>query len=436
MTTRREQDKAGRVWLCAVAVAAFALAGDAGAQEWTRFRGPNGTGISHARDIPTKITETERQWKVKLPGSGHSSPVLWGERIFLTTTGDKSGGLSVLCLHAKEGRVLWQKDFDLKPFPRHQFNSYASSTPAVDGERVYVIWNQPENYMVTALDHEGKLQWQRDFGPFVSQHGCGVSPILYDGKVIIANEQDDSKLVKEHSRSGESFVVAVEAKTGKTVWQRPRRSAVVAYSTPCLLERRGQAALIFNSQAHGIYALHAGSGEVLWEFPGAFDKRSVSSPILAGDFILGSCGSGGGGNAVTAINASKASRDQKPDLAWRMKQSAPYVPTGIALGDRVWLWSDAGILSLVEAATGAVRYQERVGGSYFGSPIWIDDRLFCVSTAGELVVVDGGDMFKVLHRYSLGETCHSTPAVAIGKLFVRTQNHLWSFGGGVQVSAD
>ena len=276
------------------------------------------------------------------------------------------------------------------------------------------------------------MQWQRDFGPFVSQHGCGVSPVLYDGKVIVANEQDDVKFVKEHSRSGESFVVAVDAKTGKTVWQIPRRSAVVAYSTPCVSEnaKTQKPALVFNSQAHGIYALNPKTGEMLWEFPDAFDKRSVSSPILIGDFILGSCGSGGGGNVVTAINAARATPERKPELAWRMKQSAPYVPTGIALGDRVWLWSDAGILSQVDAATGAIRYQERVGGNYFGSPIWIDGRLFCVSTAGELVVVDGGDAFKVLHRHALNETCHSTPAVAMDQLFIRTENHLWSFGGG------
>ena len=105
------------------------------------------------------------------------------------------------------------------------------------------------------------------------------------------------------------------------------------------------------------------------------------------------------------------------------------MPTGIAVGNRVWLWSDAGILTQVEAPTGAIRYQERVGGNYFGSPVWVDGRLFCVSTSGELVVVEAGETFKVLHRYPLNETCHSTPAVALDQLFIRTENHLWSFGG-------
>src|SRR6059036_681661 len=161
--------------VCILTLAVITVASSS-AQEWTRFRGPNGTGISEAKTIPTRISDADLNWKVELPGTGHSSPVLWAERIFLTSTGDKAGGLSVLCLDAKDGRLLWRRDFSLTPFPRHPFNSYASSTPAVDAERVYVVWNEPEHYQLAALDHAGELAWQRDFGPFVSQHGCGSSP--------------------------------------------------------------------------------------------------------------------------------------------------------------------------------------------------------------------------------------------------------------------
>ena len=198
-------------------VAGFAsFAPDNSAQEWTRFRGPNGTGISHAKTIPTKIGEADINWKVELPATGHSAPVLWGNRIFLTSTGDKAGGLYVLCLSAMDGKLLWRRDFPLTPFPRHPFNSYAASTPAVDAERVYVVWNEPEHYLLTALDHDGKTVWQRDFGSFVSQHGCGISPIVYMDKIILGNDQDDQKFVKESTRSGESFIVAVNARTGKS----------------------------------------------------------------------------------------------------------------------------------------------------------------------------------------------------------------------------
>jgi len=358
--------------------AAFLLAShDCFSQEWTRFRGPNGSGISHAKTIPTKLTAPDINWKVELPGTGHSSPVFWGDRIFLTSTGDKSGGISALCLDANDGRLLWRKDFSLTPFARHQFNSFASSTPAVDAERAYFVWNEPDHYILTALDHDGKEVWQRDFGPFVTQHGCGISPIIYKDKVILGNEQDDAKFVKESTRSGKSFVIAVDAKSGKTIWQTPRRSAVVAYATPCLYEsKNGPASVVFDSQGHGMYALSPDNGKVLWEYEKAFDKRCVSSPFIAGDLILGSCGSGGGGNFVSAIKPPADPTTGKPALAYQIKQSAPYVPTGVAAANLAWLWSDAGIVTCIDAPTGKVRYQERVGGNYFGSPVWIDGRLF------------------------------------------------------------
>jgi outer membrane protein assembly factor BamB len=400
------------------------------AQEWTRFRGPNGTGISHAKTIPAKINETDINWKMKLPGSGHSSPVLWGGKIFLTTTGDKAGGISVLCIAAKDGKLIWKKDFSLTPFARHQFNSFASSTPTVDGDRVYVAWNEPEHFMLSALDHDGSTVWQCDFGPFVSQHGCGISPIIYDGKVILGNEQDDMKFVKEQTRSGKSFVVAVDAKTGKTIWQTPRNSAVVAYATPVVYQpRNGKPALVFDSQGQGVYALEPDTGKVRWDFEKAFDKRCVSSPLIGDDVIIGTCGTGGGGSYAVAIKPGDVTSSGSAELAWQLKKSAPYVVTGIALGRRAWLWSDAGILTCLDSATGNVRYQERIGGNFFGSPVWVNGRLYCVSTTGELVVVEASDEFKVLSRFALNEVCHSTPAVALGRMFIRTEKHLWSIGG-------
>ena len=229
-----------------IAIATFTVA--AQAQEWTRFRGPNGTGISETKGIPTMLGDADLNWKTELPGSGQSSPVLWAEQLFITCTGDKAGGISVLCLNAKDGSVSWKRDFALTPFSRHQYNSFASASPAVDAERVYVVWNQPEHYYLTALDHAGKTIWQRDFGAYVSQHGCGASPILCDNKVILNNFQDDARFVPGGTQTGDSSIIAVDSKTGKTIWQTPRRTTVVAYSTPCLYEpKSGKRALIFNS---------------------------------------------------------------------------------------------------------------------------------------------------------------------------------------------
>jgi outer membrane protein assembly factor BamB len=248
--------------------------------------------------------------------------------------------------------------------------------------------------------------------------------------VILGNEQDDMKFVKEQTRSGKSFVVAVDAKTGKTVWQTPRNSAVVAYATPCVYEpKNGKPALVFDSQGHGVYALEPDTGKVRWNYEKAFDKRCVSSPLIADDMIIGTCGTGGGGSYAAAVRPGDATSSGSAELAWEMKKSAPYVVTGIALNKLAWLWSDAGIVTCLDASTGNIRYQERVGGNFFGSPDWIEGRLFCVSTAGELVVLEASDTFNVLHRYALKELCHSTPAVALGRLYVHTERHLFSIGG-------
>jgi outer membrane protein assembly factor BamB len=403
------------------------------AQEWTRFHGPNGSGIAQTKGVPAKIDGSALHWKIELPGSGHSSPVLWGEKVFVTSTGDEAGGISVLCLEAKGGKIEWKRDFSLKSFTRHRFNSFASSTPAVDSERVYVVWNEPDHYFLTALDHAGKTLWQRDFGPYVSQHGCGTSPALCDGKIILPNFQDDPASVEgpiTDTRSGHSSILAVDCKTGKTVWETPRKSTVVSYSTPCIFEGKGgQRALIVNSQSHGISALDPATGKPMWEYEQAFDKRSVSSPLISGEIIIGSCGNGGGRNSIVAIRAGDASSGRKPDLVYQNKKSMPYVPTGIVKDDLIWLLSDGGILTCMAAKTGEVRYQERVGGNFFGSPVWADGNLYCVAATGEIVVIPASDKFSITSRFPLNELCRSTPAVAMGSLFIRTENHLWRFGG-------
>jgi outer membrane protein assembly factor BamB len=403
--------------LCVVAVLLIATASQSEGQEWTRFRGPNGSGLSDAKTIPTKWAETDFNWKVALPGAGHSSPVLWGDRIFVTSADEKGGKFFVLCLKAGDGGKVWQKEFAITPFRKNDYNTFASSTPTVDGERVYLCRTDKAHNTLFALDQRGEKVWERDLGPFTAQHGSGTSPMLYDGKVIFANEQD-----------GESFLIAVDARTGEARWKTPRRSVNAAYSTPCVFHTKtGKPALIFNSEAHGISALAPDTGKVVWEFASAFDKRSVSSPVIAGDLILGSCGSGGGGNYVVAVRPDDGAK--KAERAYEIRRSAPYVPTSICLGEWVYLWSDGGIVSRVHAATGEVKWQERVGGNFFSSPVCVDGRLFCASTSGEVVVLATSEKFEVLARNPLGETTHSTPAIAGGRMYIHTSQHMVSVGG-------
>ena len=395
------------------------------AQEWTRFRGPNGSGVSDAKTIPSTWTEKDFNWKVSLPGAGHSSPALWGDKIFVTSGDDQAGQIDVLCLSAADGRVLWMRSFPFATYPKHNYNSYASSSPATDAAHVYFCWSVPARCTLMALDHQGKTVWEKDLGPFVSQHGNGSSPILFQDKVILANEQD-----------GESFLMAVDAATGETKWKTPRKTAEAAYSTPCVYQPpSGKPELVFNSHAHGISALDPDNGKVIWDFPGAFDKRSVSSPVVAGDLLIGSCGSGGGGNFIVAVRPGDPVSHKQPGLAYSIRRSAPYVPTSIYFGENLFLWGDGGVVSCVQAATGEVKWQERVGGDFFGSPVCVDGRLFCVSSRGEIVVVEASDHFKLLAKNPLNELTRSTPAVASGRMYIHTSQHLISVGGAKEVSA-
>lgn len=405
-------------WAVAAWVVALPVPGVA--QEWTRFRGPNGSGVGHARDLAAAPAERDVRWRRRLPGAGHSSPVIWGTRAYVTVVDDAATQFLVVSTDIDSGEVGWTASFPYRPFPKHNFNSFASATPAVDAARVYVCWSTPEHYRVAAVRHDGTVAWERDLGPYTSQHGCGTSPVLAGARLIVGNEQD-----------GESSVLALNAVDGTVAWSLPRKSTRVAYSTPVVRTRPGAGdEIVFNSQSHGIYAVDPANGRVNWEFPEAFDKRSVSSPVLAGDLVFGSCGSGGGGNFVTVVRAGDRLAGRKAELAYQVRKSAPYVPTALVVDGRAWLWSDAGVLTLMDAGSGNIHWQERVGGNYFGSPVWVSGRLYAVSTTGELVCVDGGMAFKVLGRFGLGETTHSTPAVAADRMFIHTERSLVCIGSG------
>lgn len=399
--------------------AALAVWGSDGlhAQEWTRFRGPNGTGVSAAKTIPSGWAKEDINWKIALPGAGHSSPVVWGSKVFVTSGDAGNGKLYLLCIDAANGAVLWRQENEFKPFPKNSNNTFASGSPCVDERRVYVCWALPEQYSVQAFGHDGAKTWRTDLGPFASQHGGGHSPIELEGRIIVGNDQDR-----------ESFLAALDSATGKVIWKTPRKTKEAAYSTPCVFQpKSGKSFLVFTSEAHGLTAVEPETGKVLWELPSLFDKRVVGSPLVAGDLIVAACGSGGGGNYVTAVRPG--ADGQEPKVAFTIRKSAPYVPTSVAYGGFLYLWSDGGIVSRVDPATGQVKWQERAGGNYFSSPVCVDGRLFGVSTRGEVVVLEAGESFKVLARNALGEVTHSSPAIAGGRMYIHTSGHLLSIGG-------
>lgn len=399
-------------------------ASSASAQEWTRFRGPNGSGESEASTIPDQWTENELNWKAELPGVGHGSPVIWGEKVFLLSADPKTATRYVLCINAADGKEVWRREYPGVVHHLHNRSSFASSTPCVEENRVYVAWSDPEHTRLMALDHAGNELWGKNLGPWVSQHGFGTSPIIHDDMVIVTCSQEPSKR-PDSPEPKASFVVALDKQTGDIRWRTERGIDTTSYSVPCIRKNEaGQDEIVCCSTAEGMFALDPKTGKENWSL-GVFDKRTVSSPQLVAGLIFGTTGSGGGGNYVVAIKPGSP-----PKVEYEIRQQAPYVPTPIARGDLLFLWEDkSGFVTCVEAATGEEIWQERLNVPFSGSPVRAGDKMFCVTEDGTVVCVAAEREFQELGRTPLGEECRSTPAIAGGRLYVRTVSHLHSVGG-------
>ena len=388
------------------------------AQEWTRFRGPNGSGVS-STIVPVRWTEKDINWKVKLPGRGHSAPVLWGKRIFVTSGDDKTGLRHLVCLDAKGGKQLWKKDFPGPVTGKHEDNSFASATPAVDDRHVYVSWANAKEYLVIALDHAGKEVWRVDLGPFRSGHGFGASPIVHEELVIVPNDQD-----------GVSSLAALERTSGKVRWKVPRQSKS-SFATPCVFQPKGKAAeVIFCCYEHGLTAIDPANGRINWEcdiFAKGHIETTIASPIVAGEFVLGTCGWLGVNYETVAVRPYVPG-PKKTDTVYRMEKVAPLVPTPLVKDDLLFLWNDRGVVTCASVKTGKVFWKERVPGSYYGSPVCTGGKLYCMSREGEVVVLAAAKKFELLARNPLGEGSHSTPAIAGGAMYLRTFGHLISIG--------
>jgi outer membrane protein assembly factor BamB len=394
------------------------------AQEWPRFRGPDGGGVNDAASIPAKWDGGAVRWKVPLPGVGHSSPVVWGERVFVTCADEQSGTTTLACLAAADGKPLWKRDYAGDPYRHHGENSYASSSPAADAQRVYVCLMSPKELKVVALRHDGSDAWEAPLGPFVTQHGGGHSPVVLDGLVVVANEQDGPG----------SCLVALDASTGAVKWKTPRRSYRFSASTPCVYRPAGAggaAQLVFTSWAHGMTGVNPADGSVLWEAPGAFEARTVGSPVAANDagLVLASCGEGGGGRYLAAVRPA-GKPGSSAEVAYKVTRNAPYVPTPLVKGGLLFFVSDGGTATCARVATGETVWQERLpGGGFFASPVCAGGKLYCVSKRGDVVVLSASEKFELLAHNELGEKTHATPAVAGDRMYLRTQGHLYCVGG-------
>jgi outer membrane protein assembly factor BamB len=412
-----------RLGPCVLAAGAVIwLALTAGAANWPRFRGPNGTGGAHDADIPVKWTEQDVAWKVELPGSGNSSPVVWGDRLFIQSASPDGKERYLLCLNTADGKEVWRRSVPGGKARMNQKNSLASSTPATDGERVYAYFWDGEAVSLHAFDFKGQPLWKYDIGKFTSDHGAGASPMVLDDKVILLNDQGEG-----------ASVIAITAKTGKKAWvaKREHLQDRACYSTPFVLNRKGDGVELVVTSTFGVTGYDPKDGTRNWQYDWSFDARplrTVASSLLAeGGYIVANSGDGKGDRATVVLRPG--SKDgTRPKLMWESKKPnfLPYVPCYLSRGDHLYWVSDNGYAGCTVTATGETVFHERLPGAAFtASPVLIEDKVYAVSEDGTVFVFAAEPKFKLLAKNNLGENVLATPAVADGRLFLRGKDHLY-----------
>ncbi|MFT5857341.1 MAG: outer membrane protein assembly factor BamB, partial [Verrucomicrobiales bacterium] len=378
-----------------------------GAENWPRFRGPMGSGeIPAGVALPKEWSPASAKWAAKLAGVGHSSPVIWERKIFVTSAGNGGATRTLQCFDLHKGDELWKREIKSAKHKRHKFNSYATSTPAVDADHVYLLWGQPDRVLVIAYSHTGEEKWRKNLGKYKSGHGFGVSPIAADGKLIIANDQEAG-----------NAIVALDTKTGEIAWTSKRSPKRATYSTPNLFPHdNADTEVIVTDWQQGITAIDLTTGKQRWT-RSVFDvddkQRAISSPIIWDDLIIATCGFAAGNRRLVAIKNGS----DRPTLAFQLDDYIPHVPTPLAHDGRLYLWSESGIVSCYELPSGEPLYErERVParGKFFSSPIVIAGHIVNFSNDGDVIVLKAGDEFKLITEAKLPEPTQATPAAADG----------------------
>jgi outer membrane protein assembly factor BamB len=390
------------------------------AQEWSRFRGPNGSGIADAPTVPAAFTDKDYIWNIALPGSGHSSPVLWGDRIYVTCSDKETALRTVLCLNTSDGGVIWKREFPSHPYKQHNDNNYASSTPTVDEKHVYIAWSTPEEYALTALDAvDGKDAWHVPLGRYISQHGSGTSPIVVGDTVLLGNDQEGPH----------SSIFGIDRNNGHINWERDRatpKQGGMSAATPVLLKNiDGTEQAVFCSRGEGISGLDPRSGNVVWQAKDVFKFRTVGSPVAMGDKVAGFSGEGPNGHEFLVVKPSGS----KVTTAYELKEATPYVPTPLYLRDMLFTLSDTGTVTCYQAASGKRLWQQRIGTEYYSSLVCTGEKIYAVSKKGVVTCFAAKDTFEKLGESKLGELCHATPAISGGRMYLRTLTHLICVGG-------
>lgn len=423
------------------------LAGKASAGNWPQWRGPDGSGISTEKNLPSEWTPTKNiKWKTAIDGRAHSSPIVWGNRVFLTTAvegaevqgakaakhmlGDKEfvhpdsiganrkHAFKVVSLDRDTGKVLWQATaWEGTPYDdRHRKSSYAASTPATDGKMVYAYFGSEGLY---AYDFKGKLAWKAEVGKIATLGmGTATSPILYENLVILQCDEDNGTT---------SFIVALDKKTGKEVWKTPRQIQV-SWSTPLLVRTSSRAELIA-SGTEAIIAYDPATGKELWRHKGV-ESNAIPSPVANNEMVY--LVAGYPAKIALAIRLGQSGDlTGTPNVLWKYAKGTAYVPSPILYGDYLYLTTDRGILTAIDAKTGEVKYEGGripIPATFTASPVAFEGKILMTSEDGDTFMVKAGPKHEILGTNSVGEPVYASPAIADGRIFIRGEKNLYCIG--------
>ncbi len=391
------------------------------AEGWPGFQGIDGYGKSPGR-LPDSWTDRDYLWRFKLASTDVGSVAIANDQAFFLSFEPSRSSLVFHSLNVASGKELWTRPFPISEYHRHQRNTYASSTPTVAGDAVYIAYADPNHTWLRCFSLDGQERWSRDFGPWLSDHGFGTSPRVAGGLVVLYDSQQAEQLEPGQSPSHER-IIAVDAETGADRWITPLKATRTNYGIPAFYESpSGLRQVIAAGTGNGIFGIDADNGELLWELP-VLNKRSVGSPLVVGDLAIASCGSGGGGNYLVAVKIPDR-RGEPAREAFRIDRAASYVPTPAIDGDTMTMISDNGIASRIRLPDGETIWSKRIGGNFGASPVIIGDKVLLVSLDGIATVIANSDRFEKLGEVDLGAGVGASPAAGDGKLILRVGDEL------------
>lgn len=415
-----------RNWACPIAwtIVACALATARG-EDWPSFRGPTGQGISSEKGLPTRWSATENiVWKTALPGQGWSSPIVSKGRVFVTTASESGACCRLICLDRADGKILWDKEvYRQKPLRKETRNSYATSTPAADGKRIYALF---ADGAILAVDYEGRVEWSNREVHFYGQHGLGTSPLLYGDLLVVSfdgSSETGDKTVGWQKPWDKGFVLALERDSGKERWRGQRGQSRIAHTTPTILKVQGGDQLVSNA-GDVIQGFDPLSGRRMWSVRSE-GEGVVPSPVCGAGLVFTT--SGFGKPAIRAVRPGNGA-NREAQMVWQEKRAVPMISSMLYAKPYLFTIAQDGFASCLIAATGATVWRERVSGNYSASPIWANGKLYLLADNGDTIILEAGSTFRVLDRNPIGEHCQASLAASDGQLFLRTEKQLFCIG--------